>query len=126
MPMRHRIDLPGEQKEGTVEYVWLHGPRWNGLSVRIHGEALPALPGSEEEFITEHYWGYTKQRDGSTMEYEVEHPPWRVWQATSATYDCDVGAIYGAEFVPFLREPASVFVADGSAVGVRWGQRLAH
>ena len=80
--------------------------------------------GSEEEFITEHYWGYTKQRDGSTIEYAVEHPPWRVWPATSVQYDCDVEAIYGQSFVPYLREPTSVFVADGSPVVVRRGRRI--
>jgi hypothetical protein len=82
------------------------------------------MAGSEEEFITEHYWGYTKQRDGSTIEYEVEHMPWRVWPVSNVKYDCDVEAIYGADFVPFLREPASAFVADGSQVIVRRGQRI--
>ena len=92
--------------------------------MRCSGAPLPLASGSEEAFIAEQYWGYAKQRDGSTMEYQVEHPPWRVWQASSATYDCDVEAIYGREFVPFLRDPASFFVADGSSVVVRRGQRL--
>jgi len=29
-------------------------------------------PGSEEEFITEHYWGYSRSRGGGTVEYRVE------------------------------------------------------
>ena len=124
MPMRHRVESAGNNAEGIVQYEWSRGPRWNGLSVKIHGQALPTQAGSEEEFITEHYWGYTKQRDGSTMEYQVEHPAWRVWPAAEARYDCDVEAIYGKDFVPFLREPSSVFVADGSPVIVRRGQRL--
>lgn len=110
--------------ESRVEYGWLHGERWNGLSVDTIGEALPPLAGSEEEFITEHYWGYSRQRDGGTMEYEVEHPPWRVTSASSVCYDCDVAEIYGPEFVPFLREPVSAFVADGSPVIVRRGQQI--
>ncbi len=124
MPMRHRVLLPTDEIEGRVEYEWFRAGCWNRLSVGTHGQALHPSAGSEEEFITEHYWGYTKQRDGSTMEYEVEHPPWRVWPATSVRYDCDVAAIYGREFVPFLREPASAFVADGSPVTVRRGTRL--
>jgi uncharacterized protein YqjF (DUF2071 family) len=124
MPMRHRVELPSESADGSVQYEWEHGNRWNGLSARIHGQPLPALAGSVEEFITEHYWGYTKQKDGATMEYQVEHPPWRVWPASSARYDCDVEAIYGKEFVPYLREPSSAFVADGSPIIVRRGQRL--
>jgi hypothetical protein len=40
----------------------------------VSGAPEEAAPGSEEEFITEHYWGYTRQRDGGTIEYRVEHP----------------------------------------------------
>lgn len=118
MPMRHRIG------EGVVEYAWQYGERWNGLSLRTQGEAQLPVQGSEEEFITEHYWGYTKQPDGTTMEYQVEHPPWRVIPASLHRYDCDVAAIYGKEFEAYLREPSSVFVADGSPVVVRRGTRL--
>jgi hypothetical protein len=35
-----------------------------------------------------------------------------------------VAAIYGEAFVPVLREPTSVLVADGSPVVVRRGVRL--
>lgn len=115
MPMRHRIE------SGLAEYEWWHGSRWNGLSLRVDAKAQSLGAGSEEEFIAEHYWAYTKQPDGSTIEYQVEHPPWRV---CLARYDCDVKAIYGQEFVQFLREPSSVFVADGSPVVVRRGQRI--
>ncbi len=124
MPMRQHVELPGNSADGCVQYGWRNGQRWQGLSVRCHGAPTPPVSGSEEEFIVEHYWGYAKQRDGSTLEYQVEHPPWRVWQASQATYDCDVEAIYGREFVPFLNEPASFFVADGSPVVVRRGRRL--
>jgi uncharacterized protein len=124
MPMRQRVVLPSELAPGSVEYGWLHRGRWNGLAVRFDGSAQTPLAGSEEEFIVEHYWGYTKQRDGSTTEYAVEHPAWRVWPAQSARYECDVEAIYGKAFVPVLREPTSAFVADGSAVLVRRGQPI--
>jgi uncharacterized protein YqjF (DUF2071 family) len=121
MPMRHRIELPGA---GKVQYEWWHGNRWNGVTANIHGLALPPLAGSEEEFITEHYWAYTRQPDGTTMEYQVEHPPWRIWPASSARFDCNVEAIYGKQFAPYLREPSSAFVADGSPVTVRRGRRI--
>ena len=124
MPMRHRLEMPSGGLTGRVEYEWRNGARWNGLSLRVHGDAQPLLPGSQEEFIAEHYFGYTRQNDGSTIEYGVEHPPWRAHAATLERFDCDVAAIYGSEFEPFLREPASVFVADGSAVTVRRGRVL--
>ena len=118
--MRHRV----EPSAGVVEYQWLHAGRWNGLTVGVHGSAQPMVAGSEEEFIAEHYFGYTRQRDGSTIEYAVEHSPGSVWPTTSVRFDCDVEAIYGKAFVPVLREPTSVLVADGSPVLVRRGVRL--
>ena len=79
--------------------------------------------GSEEEFITEHYWGYNRQLDGRTLEYQVEHPRWQVRKAREYRFDCDVRSLYGAEFEPFLTEKASsAFLVEGSAVSVRKGR----
>jgi len=124
MPMRHHVERPTTNRDGLFHYEWHHANRWQGLTTRVHGEPMPLLADSEEEFILEHYWGYSRQPNGSTIEYEVEHPPWRVWRASAPTYDCDVAAIYGPEFAPYLREPASVVVAEGSPVIVRHGTRL--
>ena len=86
---------------------------------------LPA-PGSEPEFITEHYLGYSRGRDGGALEYRVEHEPWRVWTARGSHFECDIAALYGPQFAPFLqKQPTSAFVADGSAVTVRQGRRIA-
>ena len=118
---RSHIDIPH-----GVRYEWLHDKKWWHVSADIQGEPRPLIAGQEPEFITEHYWGYTRQRDGGTMEYQVEHPPWRVWTATSAHFDCDVASLYGPQFVPYLRvPPTSAFVAEGSPVVVRRGVRLA-
>ena len=85
----------------------------------------PAAVGSEEEFITEHYWGYAAQRDGGTVEYQVEHPRWNVWRADHVRFDCDIARLYGPQFAPWLtRLPTSAFVADGSGVVVRRGRRF--
>ena len=124
-PMRHRV----EQTAGFVEaeYFWRFADRWNALAVTGEGgEPAPVTPGSEEEFITEHYWGYNRQRDGGTMEYAVEHPTWRVWNGTGYRFDCDVAALYGPEFAPFLSAaPSSAFLVEGAPVSVRQGRRLA-
>jgi uncharacterized protein YqjF (DUF2071 family) len=60
----------------------------------VDGEVRRGAPrvleaGSQAEFITEHYWGYTRQRDGRTVEYEVRHRSWRVWSVADAELDCD-------------------------------------
>src|SRR5215510_3023052 len=126
LPMRSRVELPQNGNTGWATYEWRHAARWHRLAAQITGEARPTVAGSEPEFITEHYWGYTRQRDGGAMEYQVEHPPWRVWTAASAQFDCDVASLYGPDLAPFLcKPPTSAFVADGSAVVVRQGTRIA-
>ena len=127
LPMRNAISLNHERLStpAQVSYEWRYDHRWHRLRVEV--DSAPYLPedDAEETFITEHYWGYVTQRDGSTVEYQVEHPRWRVWRASGAELDCDVSALYGAEFANFLRgAPSSAFVADGSAVTVHRGVRL--
>ncbi len=93
------------------------------MVVRDGPQALPE--GSETEFITEHYWGYNSQRDGSTLEYRVEHPRWRVYNVADSKLDCDVAGLYGRQFVDYLKHsPISVFLAEGSPVTVNRGVRL--
>jgi uncharacterized protein YqjF (DUF2071 family) len=126
VPMRSRIELPRlpAKCEGAVAYEWFSDGRWQGLRAGISGEPQAVAAGSEEEFITEHYWGYARQRDQATVEYGVEHPPWRVWKGT-AQLEWDPACLYGPGFVDCLtKPPSSVFVADGSAVVVRQGQKV--
>ncbi len=127
LPMRHRLGA-NDVRTGAptvVEYGWRHGGDWYRLSVEPIGVARPLETGSEEEFITEHYWGYTRQRDDGTVEYRVEHRPWRVWQVRNARLDGDLAALYGRELASALTgTPASVFLADGSAVSILAPERL--
>ena len=119
LSMAHRLDA------NSAEYSWRFGGRNNSLKVVACGAAQPLREDSEAEFITEHYWGYTAQRDGGTIEYRVEHPRWRVWEECEAKLDCDVAGLYGQQFVAALRaEPSSAFLAEGSPVSVSKGVRL--
>ncbi len=113
LPMRHRIG------EAAASYVWLHDGRWLEVSVRGEGSPVPLAAGSHEEFIAEHYWGYCAQRDGGTIEYRVEHPPWRVWRAKEAALSPEAAAFYPPEFARTLSRPTdTAFLAEGSAVTV--------
>ena len=127
LPMKNAIKqetLNGQQSL-HVAYSWHFNQRWQGVEVQAGGQPAPLIPGSEEAFITEHYWGYTALRDGGTAEYQVEHPPWNVWTANNVKFDCDVARLYGEQYVQVLRaDPSSAFLADGSAVAVRRGQRI--
>lgn len=135
MPVYHELQLPEEGEpsqpapdgpgRGCVRYRWGHGKSNMRLGVTVTGSSQPLLPGSEEEFITEHYWGYVRQRDGSTLEYAVEHPRWNVWPAYTAEIGGDPAPIYGNPWATALSKlPCSAFLVDGSAVNVRRGVLL--
>ena len=127
LPMRHRLG-PSDARTGAptiVEYAWRHRGAWSRLSVEPTGAAQPLEVGSEEEFIAEHYWGYTRQRDGGTVEYRVDHPPWLVWQVRNARLEGDVAPLYGVELAAAISgTPASAFLADGSVVSLFMPGRL--
>ena len=126
LAMRHSIERDADGVPCAVRYEWRRDGRWEGLGVRVAGESVPPEPGSEAEFITEHYWGYTRQRDGSTVEYRVEHPPWWVWNAAESRLDADVRTLYGPLFAEALSaKPRSAFLATGSPVTVFRPRRLA-
>ncbi|RAV98081.1 YqjF family protein [Pseudochryseolinea flava] len=101
-----------------VEYRW-KVREWNYLkaTASIHKEAI--VSGSEEEFITEHYWGYTRLSNEKTSAYEVQHPKWKIHPVNAFEFKCDVAHLYGQKFEDVLRaKPTSVFLADGSPISV--------
>jgi uncharacterized protein len=124
VPMRHGLALDADAG-GTAEYTWRHNGAPFAIRAAARGAARAFESGSEAEFITEHYWGYTRQRDGGTLEYQVEHPPWRVWQDVEADFTGPAADLYGADFGALLAtRPRSAFVAVGSPVVVRKGRRI--
>jgi uncharacterized protein YqjF (DUF2071 family) len=99
--------------------------RWNRLAARVAAPLELPAPGSLEEFIVEHYWGYVRGRDGATREYRVAHVPWRVARADAVVWDCDLSATYNTPLAAFMNvEPVSAIVAVGSPIQVFRGQRL--
>jgi uncharacterized protein len=117
LPMKHSWSSSSENL--VVEYKWKKS-RWNSLMVTANKHLNLVRPDSEEEFITEHYWGYTKLTERKTSEYRVEHPKWSVYQTSEYLIDVDFADIYGSEF-NFLKteKPASVFLAEGSEIQVK-------
>jgi uncharacterized protein len=127
VPMSHRIAVTGEGPAAIrqVSYRWRYERQENEIRVTVRGDASEIAAGSQEEFITEHYWGYTRQRRGGTLEYQVEHPRWRAWTAVDARLEGDPARLYGEGFARCLKAPpASAFLADGSEVRVFKGVRL--
>ena len=119
-PMAHRVLMEGSKIE--AEYSWGEGKRRCKLQAQANGTASLPPEGSLQQFITEHYWGYSRQPDGRTVEYHVSHVPWKGWNATNAEFSGDPSDFYGDELSQVLRKaPASAFIADGSPVEVFFG-----
>jgi uncharacterized protein YqjF (DUF2071 family) len=108
-----------------VQYSWKHSARWHTLSVEASRIAQPIPFNSVEEFLTEHYWGYTKRSNGTTSEYEVKHPRWLVYPIRKSTIDADFATLYGPAFAALNhQQPSSVLLAEGSPISVHSGSRL--
>ncbi len=121
------VALPTESEVRTVEadastrvrYAWTSAAGPHHIAVLARGVLRLPAPESDEAFITEHYWGYTRQRSGRTIEYRVEHPTWQLRAAASVDVAGDMAAFYGAAFGEVLAaRPVSAYLAEGSPVTV--------
>jgi hypothetical protein len=126
VPMSHRIEARADGEVTRAAYSWRSGHEPCAMQIETEGPSFLPAEGSESQFITEHYWGYAAQKDGGSLEYEVQHPRWSVWNAKQAGYSGDATGLYGAEIARILtRAPDSAFLAKGSAVTVSKGTRIA-
>jgi len=116
------------EKENLIEtcYEWRYKNKWNKLTAECYKKSLPLVINSEEEFILEHYWGFTKYNDETTYQYEVNHPRWEIFKVANYSIDCDFEGLYGDEF-SFLchAKPTSVCMAKGSEVRIHRKKMLA-
>ena len=103
----------------VTEFYWHKGNNKNHLKTNGSLQKNTIVIDSEEEFITEHYWGYTKTRKNQTGEYQVSHPRWDIYQVDNYDIACNFEQLYGQQF-GFLKdeEPSSIFIAEGSAIEV--------
>jgi len=123
-PMRHSVNTSAPN--GMARYEWKLDGSWCGLGAHLSGPASFATEGSLEQFITEHYWGYSTGRTGGTLEYHVSHVPWRIWTSRQAAFHGNADALYGPALGAVIRRPPdSALVADGSPVLVLAGKRIA-
>ena len=126
LPMRHRFECtPDGGQIRSIAYAWTFGGRDHSLKLTTATKPLSTSENSAEAFFAERYWGYAVQRSGRVLEYHVERPSWSVAPAFVAELVCDIAAIYGQEFVPFLSaRPAPAFFAEGSQVALSRGVAL--
>ena len=108
-----------------IKYNWFSKKTENKFEVLAENKSSELISGSETEFITEHYWGYTKINDSKTAEYEVRHPRWKAYQVLSHKIDVRFDLVYGNDF-GFLnnQDPVSVMLAEGSEISVQGKRKI--
>lgn len=122
VPTKSRFKITSSIKH--IVYQWQVAKIWNTISVVAKTEKLPMKPGSIEEFIFEHYYGYTKISNHKTEEYRINHPSWLVNEIQEYDIDCDFNAMYGTDFSHLSNlQPDSIMIAEGSAVSVKWKRK---
>lgn len=117
LKMRHSRTQTATSK--SFQYDWKKNNNWNSITMQTNKSALPIGENSEAEFITEHYFGYTKYNEKTTIEYEVRHPRWQQLEVTHYEIDVNFENIYGKHF-NFLQQlkPTSAFLALGSKITI--------
>jgi hypothetical protein len=125
LPVRHSEEFDEDRLK--LSYEWKLRNQWNTLSVTTSPNPVPLIQGSEEEFITEHFWGYSRINSNTTGEYEVEHPRWEIYPVNGWDIKCNFKEVYGNEFAVLdSNEPRSVFLAEGSKISVYKKKLISH
>jgi uncharacterized protein YqjF (DUF2071 family)/predicted DCC family thiol-disulfide oxidoreductase YuxK len=123
LPTSHKFKSTNDTKEF---HYFFDNPE-KEIYAKAIGNTKELSTNTIEEFILEHYWGYTAQSDASTIEYQVSHPKWRYYEVTDYKVSEDIKKFYGAEFEEVLsKKPHSIFVAEGSKISVSFPKRFFH
>lgn len=123
LPVKHELDL--NESDFRVKYEFDYNREKNFISASADNEKFALTENSEAEFITEHYWGYTKLKDNKTLEYQVEHLRWDQYKIKDFEIKIDFKKVYGKEFSGILSvKPCSTILAEGSKIVVRKGKLI--
>jgi len=121
--MRHEIIEA--KNTNTFIYQWKNKNQWNTIQLQTAKTPREIEINSEAEFITEHYFGYTKIDTETTFEYEVQHPRWEQLEVLNYKIDIDFQENYGNDFGVLKNTvPTSVFLAKGSDIKVKNKRKL--
>ena len=104
--------------ELLIRYSW-KDKNWHSIEITAEKEPLAMETDSEFEFITEHYFGFTKRKN-KTSEYEVCHPKWNYYPVKSYQLEVDFNTLYGKDFECLdNQKPLSIMLSEGSDIEVR-------
>lgn len=107
-----------EEVVPKVSYEWKVGDTENKIKIKARARMKKTGPDTKVGFILGHNNEYSV-RKSRIYEYRVQRPPWVVWDAAQASFECNTKQLFGQEFVKTLsRRPSSVFVSEGSPVTI--------
>lgn len=116
MPMKNAIHH--HEDDLLIQYSW-KDKNWHSIRITAENKPQSMVANSEFEFITEHYYGFTK-KENKTSEYEVCHPKWDAYLVKDYELEIDFQKIYGKDFeILNHQEPISVMLAEGSEIEVK-------
>jgi uncharacterized protein YqjF (DUF2071 family) len=116
MPMKNTIRE--KDRELLIQYSW-KDKSWHSIKITAENLPLSMESDSEFEFITEHYYGFTKT-ENKTSEYEVCHPKWDWYSVKNYQLKINFKKLYGNDFEGLNHQkPVSVMLAEGSEIRVK-------
>lgn len=116
MPMKNIIHQ--KDRELLIKYSW-KDKEWHSIEISAESEPLKMENNSEFEFITEHYYSFTK-KENKTSEYQVCHPKWDYYLVKNYQLKINFQKVYGNDFECLNhRNPISVMLAEGSEIEVK-------
>jgi uncharacterized protein YqjF (DUF2071 family) len=122
-PMKREITIGNDGAE--IKYSWKHDGSWSSIHARAVGAAKLPTEHGLGQFITEHFWGYSRRKSGGALEYQVTHAPWSIRPASAARFEGDAATLYGPELAaPLSEPPASSYIAEGSPIEVLKAAKL--
>lgn len=117
VPMDHSQVLH-DGRQG-VSYEWSYGGTDHRLAIEAEADERTMEENSEEAFISEHYYGYTKLDEKRSNEYEVDRDPWNFYKVFGHELDVDFALLYGERFQELnAKEPSSVMLFEGSSIAL--------
>jgi uncharacterized protein len=119
IPTKHYWNITTENKE--IRYSWKMNNKWNYVNLNAKTQKQMIQKASIEEYIFEHYFGYTKVSESKTLEYGIKHPRWQINEIKNCDINCNFDEMYGIDFA-FLnnKKPDTIMLAEGSEIAVKW------
>lgn len=123
--LSHLVEKYPHRKVWRLAYRWRFQGKGGSMDAELDLDPVIPPAGSLEEFLSRRFYAFTQGPKGETRTFRVEHQPWRMWPARTATLRQDGSPVFGRDLGALrLPEPSNIFAMDGSLVRVSRSRRL--